>query len=62
VVRGAATVARRALGFARLDMEVRPALVNGAAGTVMFRDGKPFAVTGRVTRAKTARDPAPRSL
>jgi RNA polymerase sigma factor (sigma-70 family) len=46
VVRGAETVARQALMFSRLDLEVRPAIVNGAAGTVTLRDGEPFAVAG----------------
>jgi RNA polymerase sigma factor (sigma-70 family) len=50
VVRGAATVARQALGFARHDIDVRPALVNGAAGTVTLRDGKPFAIAGFTIR------------
>jgi RNA polymerase sigma factor (sigma-70 family) len=49
-VRGAATVARQAVAFSRLDIEVRPALVNGAAGTVTLRDGKPFAVAGFTIR------------
>jgi hypothetical protein len=52
VVRGAATVARRALGFARLDIEVRPALVNAAAGTVALRDGMPLAVAGFTIRGR----------
>ena len=50
VVRGAAAVARGALDFARLDVEVRPALVNGAPGTVTLRDGKPFAIAGFTIR------------
>ena len=50
VVRGAANVARQALAFSRLDIEVRPALVNGAAGVVTLRDGRPFAVTGFTIR------------
>ena len=50
VVRGAANVARGALAFSRLDIEVRPALVNGAAGTVTFRDGRPFAIAGFTIR------------
>ena len=29
-----------------LHIEVRPALVNGAAGTVTLRDGRPFAIAG----------------
>ncbi|MGE5636121.1 MAG: sigma-70 family RNA polymerase sigma factor [Nocardioidaceae bacterium] len=50
VVRGAANVARQAFAFGRLDIEVRPALVNGAAGTVTLRDGKPFAIAGYTIR------------
>ena len=50
VVRGAANVARGALAFSRLDVEVRPALVNGAVGTVTFRDGRPFTIAGFTIR------------
>jgi RNA polymerase sigma-70 factor, ECF subfamily len=50
VVRGAANVARQALAFSRLDIEVRPVLVNGAAGTLSLRDGKPFALAGFTIR------------
>jgi RNA polymerase sigma factor (sigma-70 family) len=50
VVRGAANVARGALAFSRLDIEVRRALVNGAVGTVTFRDGRPFAIAGFTIR------------
>jgi RNA polymerase sigma-70 factor, ECF subfamily len=48
VVRGAENVARQALAFTQLGLDVRPALVNGIAGAVSFRDGQPFAV-GAVT-------------
>jgi RNA polymerase sigma factor (sigma-70 family) len=50
VVRGAANVARGALAFSRLDVEVRPALVNGAVGTVTLRDGRPFTIAGFTIR------------
>ena len=50
VVRGAANVARGALAFSRQDIEVRPALVNGAVGTVTFREGRPFAIAGFTIR------------
>jgi RNA polymerase sigma factor (sigma-70 family) len=50
VVRGAANVARQARAFSRLDIDVRPALVNGAAGTVTLRDGQPFAIAGFTIR------------
>jgi RNA polymerase sigma factor (sigma-70 family) len=50
LVRGAANVARGASAFSRLDVDVRPALVNGAIGTVTFRDGRPFAIAGFTIR------------
>ena len=42
--RGAEAVAGQALFWSRVDLTVRRALVNGAAGAVAFRDGKPFSV------------------
>jgi RNA polymerase sigma-70 factor (ECF subfamily) len=50
-VRGAEAVARGALFFARLDVDVRPARVNGAAGAVSTRDGQPFTVAAFTVRA-----------
>ncbi len=50
VVRGAAKVAGQASAFSRLDIDVRPALVNGAVGTVTLRDGRPFAIAGFTIR------------
>jgi RNA polymerase sigma factor (sigma-70 family) len=50
-VRGAAAVARMALGYSRLGLVVRPALVNGVAGTVSLLDGKPFSVGAITVRA-----------
>lgn len=44
VVRGAAAVARSALGYARLGILTQPALVNGVAGAVTTRDGVAFSV------------------
>ena len=44
VVRGAPAVARQALTFAPLGRFARPVLVNGAAGEVVARHGKPFAI------------------
>ncbi len=41
---GAETVASQALLFARLDLVMRRALVNGAPGMVSLRDGSPFTV------------------
>ena len=63
MVRGAADVARQAQAFSRLDIEVRPALVNGAAGTVTLRDGQPFSIAGftirnrRITEMNIVADP-----
>jgi RNA polymerase sigma factor (sigma-70 family) len=45
-LRGAAAVAGQALHYAQLD--VRPALINGVAGAVAFRHGRPFSI-GAVT-------------
>src|ERR687891_718952 len=54
-LRGAREVATGALGFARLAPFARPALVNGAAGLVVSRRGRPFAVAGfTVARGKIA--------
>ena len=43
-LRGAARVARGAMGARRFAPYVRPALINGAAGAVAFDGAKPFAV------------------
>jgi RNA polymerase sigma-70 factor, ECF subfamily len=43
-VRGAEAVVRQALTYARLGLEVKPALVNGAAGSVSMRGGEPLSV------------------
>jgi len=48
--RGAEAVASRAMAGARLDVELRPALVNGVAGMVVMRDGEPFLVGGVTVR------------
>jgi RNA polymerase sigma factor (sigma-70 family) len=48
--RGAEAVARTALGYGRLGLVVRPALVNGAAGAVATRDGELFAIFGVTVR------------
>jgi RNA polymerase sigma factor (sigma-70 family) len=48
--RGAAEVAGGALGYARLGLLVRPALVNGAVGAVSTRDAEPFSVAGFTIR------------
>ncbi len=46
VVRGATEVARQALLFAHPAAQLRPALVNGAAGVVVTVGGRPFSVMG----------------
>ena len=43
-IRGAEAVAGQALSYARLDLDVRPALINGVAGAVAFLDGQPFSI------------------
>ena len=50
LVRGAENVARHAIAFSRLDIEMRPALINGAVGGVTFKDGRPFAIAGFTIR------------
>ena len=49
-IHGAEAVARQAFSFRRLDLETRPALVNGAPGTVTMRDGAPFSVGSFIVR------------
>src|SRR5215207_2687142 len=41
-VRGIQAVLQRAQTYARLGLDIKPALVNGAAGGVTLRDGRPF--------------------
>jgi RNA polymerase sigma-70 factor (ECF subfamily) len=54
-VRGAPAVVERVRTFARLARFARPALVNGAAGFVVARDGRPLTVAGfTVTDGKIA--------
>jgi RNA polymerase sigma factor (sigma-70 family) len=48
--RGAEAIASRAVAGARLSRELRPALVNGAAGMVVMRDGEPVLVGGITVR------------
>jgi RNA polymerase sigma factor (sigma-70 family) len=47
-LRGAAAVANQAASYAQIGLEIRPALINGVAGAVAFRDGQPFSI-GAVT-------------
>jgi RNA polymerase sigma factor (sigma-70 family) len=49
-VRGASAVAGLARGYAAPEREVRTAVVNGAAGAVIFVAGEPTAVMGFVVR------------
>ena len=46
ILKGAREVASGALLFRSLSPYVRPALVNGAAGVVVVREGTPFSVMG----------------
>ena len=63
-LRGAENVARGAVGASLLGLDVRPALVNGAAGWVSLRDGEIFAIgaltlqNGRITAIDILLDPA----
>jgi RNA polymerase sigma-70 factor (ECF subfamily) len=43
-VRGAEAVVAQAQMYARLGLEMRPVLVNGAVGVVTFLDGEPFSI------------------
>ncbi len=62
-VRGAQNVARKAMAFAQLGLDVRPVLVNGAAGWVALVDGGVYAVAaltlrnGRITTMHVLLDP-----
>ena len=49
-VRGARLVAGQALFYSSMDLDIRPALVNGAVGAVVRRDGEPFSVGGMTVR------------
>src|SRR6201996_1780768 len=51
-VRGASAVAGLARGYAAPEREVRPAIVNGAAGAVIFVAGGPTAIMGFVVRGE----------
>jgi RNA polymerase sigma-70 factor (ECF subfamily) len=49
-VRGAAAVAGQALTYSQLGLLTQPALINGAAGSVSFRDGRLFSIGGVIVR------------
>jgi RNA polymerase sigma-70 factor (ECF subfamily) len=46
LIQGAQTVARQALMWSRVEETLQRALIDGAAGLVAIRDGKPFSVMG----------------
>jgi RNA polymerase sigma factor (sigma-70 family) len=50
-VRGATAVLAQAQAASRLGLEMRPALVNGVAGGVALRNGRPFSVAAFTVRA-----------
>jgi RNA polymerase sigma factor (sigma-70 family) len=43
-IRGAAAVASQALSYAQIELDIRPALINGVAGAVAFLHGQPFSI------------------
>ena len=49
-VSGATTVAGQALMWSRVDLSLRRALINGAAGMVSLRNGRPFSVGAFIVR------------
>jgi RNA polymerase sigma-70 factor, ECF subfamily len=49
-VHGALNVARRATVWSRVDLTMHPALVNGAAGAVMTRNGVVFSIVSVIVR------------
>jgi RNA polymerase sigma-70 factor (ECF subfamily) len=63
-VRGADAVASQAAAYSQLGLVIKPALVNGAAGLVATRDGRPFSVgaftvrRGRIVEMDWLADPA----
>ena len=50
IVRGAANLARQASAFSQLGLVTRPALINGALGTVTLKDGQPFSIAAFTIR------------
>jgi len=49
-VEGAETVASQALMWSRVDLTIHRALINGAAGMVSMRNGRPFSVAAVTVR------------
>jgi len=62
-LRGAETVAGQALMWSRVDLTMKRALINGAAGVVTLRDGRPFSIgaltirDGRIVELDFLADP-----
>jgi RNA polymerase sigma factor (sigma-70 family) len=52
-VRGVAAVARQAAAYAQIELVGKPALINGAVGVVVTRDGQPFSVGAFTVRRGT---------
>jgi RNA polymerase sigma-70 factor (ECF subfamily) len=48
--RGALAVARQALAADQRGLDIRPALINGAAGAVTFLNGQPFSIAAVTAR------------
>jgi RNA polymerase sigma factor (sigma-70 family) len=61
--RGAAAVARQALGYSRIGLDMRPVLINGVPGMIAFRHGQPFSIgaatirNGRIVELDFLNDP-----
>ena len=49
-IRGASRVARQAIGYSQLGLDMQPANINGLAGAVATKDGQPFAVMALTVR------------
>ena len=49
-IRGAETVARQAQLWSRVDLTMRRALINGAAGFIAFLHGRPFSIAAITVR------------
>jgi RNA polymerase sigma factor (sigma-70 family) len=49
-VHGAETIASQALIWSRVDLTMQRALINGAAGIVAFRHGRPFSIAAVTVR------------
>jgi RNA polymerase sigma-70 factor (ECF subfamily) len=63
LIRGARNVARQALAFSRLGGHALPAIINGAAGLVVTRHGRPWSIlaftvcSGRIAEIDIVADP-----